>query len=104
MWYNAPNIEKEVLMLVLILVNSFLLRVILGLVEKKNYEKESKRGLGAWGEKNKKQFFFCLINYNLFLECSVLYLLQSIALLNDQKTGLHSKKDEAFHRDVVRDL
>ena len=44
-------------MFVLILVNWFLLRVILGLFEKKNYEKESKRGLGAWGEKNKKQFF-----------------------------------------------
>ena len=34
-------------MFVSILVNCFLLRVILGLVEKKNYEKESKQGLGG---------------------------------------------------------
>ena len=91
-------------MLVLILVNSFLLRVILGLVEKKKtMRRKANRALGHEVKKTRNNFF-CLINYNLFLECSVLYLLQSIALLNDQKTGLHSKKDEAFHRDVVRDL
>jgi len=36
-------------------------------------------------EKKRKQILFCLVNNNLFLECSVLYLLQLIALLNDQK-------------------
>ena len=43
--------------------------------------------------KKTRNNFFCLIKYNLFLECSVLYLLQSIALLNDQKNSLRSKRD-----------
>ena len=54
--------------------------------------------------KKTRNNFFCLIKYNLFLECSVLYLLQSVALLNDQKNSLRSKRDEAFHRDIARDL
>ena len=55
-------------------------------------------------EKKKKHILFCLVNNNLFLECSVLYLLQLIALLNDQKNSLRSTRDEAFHADVARDL
>ena len=54
--------------------------------------------------KKTRNNFFCLIKYNLFLECSVLYLLQSIALLNDQKNSLRSKRDEGFKGDVARDL